>query len=573
MSAKPAGAEPVARQEIAFVAYFDQDNLGVGYMASLLLEKAFAITLIDMRQPAQEVLRDLLAARPLIVGFSIVFQYHLDAFRELMAYLRRGGVDCHFCAGGHYPSFRYQELLELAPELDSVVLFEGEHTFCELAEAIRDGQQWRRITGLAHRDEGAVLCTGLRPLEEDLDRFPLPVRRPTRPEILGRKVVNILAGRGCLYHCSFCSIRSFYELPPGKLKRIRRPAYVAREMYLHHEEEGSSVFLFQDDDFPLAGATGKAWIDAFCLALRESGLRDRLLWKISCRVNEVNEASLALLMAHGLGMVYLGIESGTASGLALMRKGISAEKSLAAVQILKKLGLAYEFGFMLFDPSSTFDTVRENLRFLDTLCGDGSAAISLGKMLPLAGTQIERELRQQNRLSGAPAYEDYEFLDPLLTEYFAALSDVFRPWMHGEAGVMTLSRWVHLQVVALERFYGSAGGMKEALAETLASANRFVIDVCEALDRRFRSTSPEARQAAVSELAGEVSARHREFADRLRRLADRASRRARRSGAILASEGLRHRRQGHEVSEPARRTWRRAAGRRCHQGVVREPGR
>jgi len=514
----------MSREEIGFVAYLDQDNLGVGYMASLLLERGFAIQLVDMREPASTILDSLLEAQPLITGFSIVFQYHLNEFIDLMSYLRKGGLDCHFSAGGHYPSFRYEQLLDLAPALDSVVLFEGEHTFSELSETIRDGRDWRQIVGLAHRHNGHVCCTGLRPLENNIDRFGPPVRKPTRPQILNRKVVNILSGRGCYYNCSFCSIRAFYSQPPGPIKRIRRAENVVREMQLHYEEEGSSIFLFQDDDFPVAGKRGKAWLKDFSRSLRDAGLKDRLLWKVSCRPNEVDEASLSLMMEHGLGMVYLGIESGTQKGLRLMNKQVSADVSLVAVRTLKRMKLDYEFGFMVFDPSSTFDSVKENLRFLETLCGDGSSAVSLGKTLPLAGTELEEQLRREGRLYGAPAYEDYDFLDPLLDEYFRALSVIFRPWMHGEGGVMTLSRWVRFLVIALERFYGQAGEIREALWNTVSVANRYLIHSCEALAGIFLSSSEAQRRAAVSKLEIQVMTKHDGFAVQLRSLADRAYR-------------------------------------------------
>jgi anaerobic magnesium-protoporphyrin IX monomethyl ester cyclase len=511
------------RNQIAFVAYLDHDNLGVGYMASMLLEKGFAITLVDMREQFPTILQSLLDAQALVTGFSIVFQYHLDEFKDLMTYLRKGGVDCHFCAGGHYPSFRYQELLSLAPELDSIVLFEGEHTFAELSEAVREGRDWRQILGIAYKDNGAVRCTGLRPLEDNLDKFPLPVRKPAKQQVLGRNVVNILAGRGCYYNCSFCSIRSFYAQPPGKVKRIRKPEYVVREMQLHYQEEDCTIFLFQDDDFPVAEPCGRAWLENFCWALRKAGLQDRIFFKISCRPNEIDEGSLSLMMAHGLGMVYLGIESGTLRGLELMRKQISPETSLGAVKTLKKLGMAYEFGFMVFDPGSTFDTVRENLVFLEALCGDGSAAVSLGKMLPLAGTRIEDELRQQKRLRGASPYEDYAFTDPLLDEYFHVLSDVFRVWMHGNSGLMTLSRWVNFQVAALRRFHICEEDTRVALWNIVSSANRFLIRSCEHLSHAFQSSSKALRDTAVSDLASEVAIKHDEFAAKLFCLYDRVS--------------------------------------------------
>jgi hypothetical protein len=44
------------------------------------------------------------------------------------------------------------------------------------------------------------------------------------------------------------------------------------------------------------------------------------------------------------------------------------------VSILQELGLMWEFGFMLFDPSSTFDSVREHVTFLRQIVNDGSVA-------------------------------------------------------------------------------------------------------------------------------------------------------------------------------------------------------
>jgi anaerobic magnesium-protoporphyrin IX monomethyl ester cyclase len=53
---------------------------------------------------------------------------------------------------------------------------------------------------------------------------------------------------------SFCSIQTFYRAAPGKIVRTRKPARVVEEMRMLHEERGITIFLFQDDDFPLFGA-------------------------------------------------------------------------------------------------------------------------------------------------------------------------------------------------------------------------------------------------------------------------------------------------------------------------------
>ena len=237
----------------AIVAFLEQDNLGVGYLASMLLQNHIDVGIVDFCLGRQSILEYILRTKPSIVGFSIIFQYHIHDFRDLMAYLRAHGVRCHFTAGGHYPSLRYADLLELIPDLDSVVLFEGERTFLELVRSSRLKGKWKSLEGIAYRQRGRTVANPLRPLESDLDRFPPPVRQPLKECAFGRKYATILAGRGCYHNCAFCSVRRFYSGPPGPVKRVRRPEMVVAEMELMHRDLGCSIFLFQDDDFPVAG--------------------------------------------------------------------------------------------------------------------------------------------------------------------------------------------------------------------------------------------------------------------------------------------------------------------------------
>ena len=506
---------------ICLVCYLDQDNLGVGYLASSLLETGcFDITLVNMREKTPEIIKGIVDSKPLIVGFSVVFQAQLEDFQRLITTLRENGVNCHFTAGGHYPSLRYEELMQLIPELDSVVLFEGERTIIELAKAIQKNIEWQSVDGIAYRMNGTIKRNALRPLENDLDCFPLPVRRPVRPVIFGQKVINLLAGRGCYYKCSFCSIQRFYSEPPGKVKRIRRPENVAREIQLHYEQEGCTIFIFQDDDFPLVVHDAHDWVEEFCGQLQKRNLADHIMWKISCRVTEIDERLFSKLTSCGLGMVYLGIESGTLNGLQSMNKRITPEDSLTAVGILKRLELPFEFGFMMFEPFITFDSLRSNVDFLLQLCGDGSASVGLARMLALAGTEIEDALRAQNRLFGQPPLEDYGFLDSRLDECYEMLSTVFATWMHDEWGFMNFSRWARLQSEALQRFGGNqkeAAFAKETLKNVVSSANQYLLNTVVSVADLVQSGLNNYDK--YSQISSVTSKKHNEFCGQLTALA------------------------------------------------------
>src|SRR5664280_1363306 len=121
---------------VILIGFQEQGNLGVGYVASMLTQRGFAVSILDFRERRESILDTIRSAKPLLVGFSLIFQYYVPQFRALATYLRDNGITCHFCAGGHYPSLRYERVLQDVPELDSVVRFEGEITSAELVQRL-----------------------------------------------------------------------------------------------------------------------------------------------------------------------------------------------------------------------------------------------------------------------------------------------------------------------------------------------------------------------------------------------------------------------------------------------------
>src|SRR5271169_6677421 len=128
----------------------------------------------------------------------------------------------------------------------------------------------------------------------------------------------------------------------------------------------------------------------------------------------------------------MGIESGVEQGLEVLNKEMSVEQNLAGVQTLKDVGINFGYGFMLFDPSSSFDSIRENIQFLRAIVGDGSAAATFSRMLPYGGTPIRDRLQREGRLRGDLTHPDYVFLDPRINEYHRLLNQTGRPWIHHE---------------------------------------------------------------------------------------------------------------------------------------------
>jgi radical SAM superfamily enzyme YgiQ (UPF0313 family) len=469
--------------QILLVGYQDQGNLGLGYLAAVLIARGYAVEVVDFRRGPRAVLDAARENKPLVIGLSIIFQYYLPRFAALAAYLREQGVESHLTAGGHYPTLRYEDTLREIPELDSVVLFEGELTLLEVVATLADGRDWRATPGIAWQGPDGPVRTPLRPLVANLDELPFPHRPLEADSVLGRKIRPILATRGCPRHCAFCSIREFYARAPGKDVRRRTPVNVVNEMRELHEDEKVRIFLFQDDDFPAYGAAGSRWVRRFIAELAEQRLLGRVIWKISCRVDEVEPELFAEMRSAGLYLVYLGIESGTDDGLAALNKQVRVEDNLSAVGMLKRLGLSFGYGFMLFDPSSTFYSVRANVAFLRSIIGDGSSAVVFCKMLPYAGTPIEATLTAEGRLIGSIVRPDYRFIDSRLDEYYEQLNALAAPWLNGpDALSHTLNVLAHESVV-MQRLFNGLGGLDSYrlwLRETTRKSNECMLGAIEA---------------------------------------------------------------------------------------------
>ncbi len=472
------------------VGFQHQGNLGLGYLTSVLRQCGYTVHVVDIEQEPDEIVRTARQIDPVLIGFSLIFQFYVSGYGELVRALRAGGIRCHFTMGGHFPSLSYQQTLDIIPELDSVVRFEGEATLVELADAVSTGRDWRDIQGIAYVRDQKTIATPARHLVEDLDQLPYPERNYEPDAVLGRHIMPILASRGCARTCSFCSIHTFYRAAPGRMVRTRKPAEVVREMVMLHEQRGITIFLFQDDDFPLFGPVWRRWANEFVDELHRNGLPGKIIWKMNCRADVVERELFLRMKEAGLYLVYMGLESGSEQGLETLHKQITVEQNIRAVEVLKSIGLMWEYGFMLLDPSSTFDTVRENLQFLRTIVGDGCLPVTFCRMLPYDGTPIKDELVRSGRLRGDVNNPDYDFLDPRLAEFYEGLTSVVnvRGWIHGlEAVTLQLANAWH-EVAVMERLFPSLPGMANytrTLRRITRKSNTLLLGVVEDLSYVF----------------------------------------------------------------------------------------
>jgi radical SAM superfamily enzyme YgiQ (UPF0313 family) len=473
------------------VGFEDQDNLGIRYLSSYLRHHGHQTQIVTVRKGTDPIVQTIESLRPHIVGFSLIFQYFADDFAELMSQLCERGIEAHFTMGGHYASFEYEALLNAVPELDSVVRFEGEETLLELSRAIATGTNWRSVAGIAFRNGDRVELTAERTGRRDLNELAWPDRDDICYGSQKVPVASVLGSRGCPWKCSFCSIITFYDGNGTRGKRLREPKKIVDELEYLHRERGVQIVLWQDDDFLAPGSAGVRWTHAIAREAMCRGLHRNLRWKISCRSDEVNREALTPLVAAGLTHVYLGVEAGDEKDLKDMNKLLQPEVHLRAGQVLRDLGLSFDFGFMLLQPWSTLESARNNVRFLHKFAENGATVVGFCRMLPYVGTAVADRLAAEGRLRHDDLNADYNFLDPRLDGFYAWLLETFEERNFTTAGTVNLLRLLQFHSHLDLPEQPADPTFQDTVDRITAISNTIALDTIDAALDYFESSCPE----------------------------------------------------------------------------------
>ncbi len=124
---------------------------------------------------------------------------------------------------------------------------------------------------------------------------------------------------------------------------------------------------------------------------------------LECRANDLSEKTLKKLVDAGLRDVFLGIESGAQRSLKRMRKGNTVEQNKKAITLLRNYGIEPSIGFIMFEPDSELQDIRDNFNFLKSndLLNRLSLTVNLlyHPQIVFMGTESYKNLQKESRLS------------------------------------------------------------------------------------------------------------------------------------------------------------------------------
>lgn len=353
--------------------------LGLAYVATHLLDEGHRVEIIDLNVAGFNPKRVAFALdrfTPDVVGISAHTETYPNAVK-IAALVKEHDTSTPVMVGGPHPSIMPEAVLA-EPDIDFVVVGEGERTAVELVAVLASGAQPDAIAGIAglgHVVAGSpVLNTPRLPL--DAAKIGRPARHLLSLDFY-EDAHNVLTARGgCPYKCPFCSASYIW----GGKRRPRPAEDIVAELEDMVRTYGAQHVFFVDDIFTL----DREWLDDLLdlLAARVVGLT----WGCATRVNLVDEALLERMAKVGCTGIQYGIESGAQSILDSV-KSIKKDDALNAVKWATAAGISASCSFMIPFPEDTEATLAETLGFMRVLKEAGGQLL-MSYTTPYPGTMF-----------------------------------------------------------------------------------------------------------------------------------------------------------------------------------------
>ena len=145
------------------------------------------------------ILEEIYKRKPDILCFS-VYIWNLDYVESVAREFKKICPDTPVWVGGPEVSYEVEDFLTSHPEIDGVMIGEGEETFREVCDYYAGKREPDSIQGIAYRDNHGIRVTKSRAIM-DMSRIPFCY---DTMEDFSNRIIYYESSRGCPFSCSYC---------------------------------------------------------------------------------------------------------------------------------------------------------------------------------------------------------------------------------------------------------------------------------------------------------------------------------------------------------------------------------
>jgi len=384
-----------------------------GILAAIVEQKGGQVAILDLNAlrinyggnqvPLRVIADEISSEKWDIVGIGGLTTTYAR-IKQLAPIIRKYAPDSLFVGGGGWSSYNPTEILELIPELDQIVIGEGEETFAELYDQVNNNSKdFENINGLCIRDPTlGYKFTAPRALIPDLNTVPYPAYDLMETEIYfkfsslsmsvdsynSKRRVSTVWERGCPRGCTFCShngmsridLQNIYgegDRKKGeKLVRISdkendtfqlparwpTPEYAVNNVKLLKEKFDVDFISILDENM----TSNLKWTKEFCDLYVKEGLDKTVKWGTLGDAPSVSVKPEIIPIMRDSGCSYISFGFESASDKVLnedIQKGQLRSHLQKTVDTLKNAKMTPITTFMIGNMHENIDDLMETVDF------------------------------------------------------------------------------------------------------------------------------------------------------------------------------------------------------------------
>lgn len=371
--------------------------LGIAYIGAVLRKHGIEVRAMDLRfySSWEDFERDVEGFKPDIIGISSMTIDHDRALQAASIGKKCGAL---VILGGPHATV-VPETVIAEPDVDVVVVGEGEYTMLELVRAYSKREDFSGIKGIYHKNETGIRINHPRNPVANLDELPYPardlfpldkiLRTPATNFPLSSPALHIMTSRGCYYDCNFCQpcLSKIF----GKEVRRRSIENVFGEIEFIYQNYGIRSLIIEDDTF----TSKKGYVISLCKEMIARGLHKKISWYCHSRANTLDEELVDIMKASGCRSICFGIESGSQRVLDLLNKRTTVEQGTNSIKLCKQKGIIAVVNMMIGSPDEEPEDLQKSLDFINSVKPE---VVYVGITTPTPGTFLYDYARDKGLL-------------------------------------------------------------------------------------------------------------------------------------------------------------------------------
>ena len=384
-----------------------------GILASIVESKNGEVAILDLNAlrmkfggkqvPTKVIIDEISSENWDLIGIGGLTTTY-GRIKELIPLLKKHAPNALIVGGGGWSTYNPHEIIQLIPELDIIVIGEGETTFSELYDELENGgKDFQKIAGLClHDKENIYKFTEPRALISDLNKIPFPAYHLFETDIYfeysafpysvesfnSKRRASVCWERGCPRGCTFCShngmsridLQNIYgegDRKKGeKLVRIvdkenntfqaparwPTPEYAVKNVQMLKEKFDIDFVSIVDENM----TSNLKWTKEFCRLYVEAGLDKTVKWGTLGDAPSVAVKPEIVKIMKDAGCTYISFGFESASDKVLnedIQKGQIRAHLQKTVDTMLANNMTPLTTFMIANPHENIDDLMETLDF------------------------------------------------------------------------------------------------------------------------------------------------------------------------------------------------------------------